>query len=125
MSETLSKYQYLQTKTPLLPGERPPRKVSMALTSSLRDSSFSTLSVSDTSCAASSSTAAASPPPRLCAVLYLYRFSDRLRVSFPRKVHRLPGLCGGMEFHALMYVSLTHSSASSALPSMFCAIEVQ
>ena len=44
---------------------------------------------------------------------------------FPRNADRIVGIVGGIEFHVLKYVSLTHSSASSLLPRIFFAIEVQ
>ena len=65
------------------------------------------------------------PPHRLPAVMYLYRLSDRFLVIFPRKTERTLGLYGGIALHAFIYVSLTHSSASSLLLSIFSAIEAQ
>lgn len=120
-----SKYQYRLTKIPLLSVGNSFKKVFIVFTSSLRSISCSTLSVPDTISAISSKTAETSPPPRLVAVMYLYRFNDRFLVIFPRNADKILGLCGGMVFHALMYVSLTHSSASSLLFSIFSAIEAQ
>ena len=50
---------------------------------------------------------------------------DRLRTIRPKNPGRLPGRWGGMAFQALWKVSLTHSSASSRLPSMFIAMARQ
>ena len=67
----------------------------------------------------------ASPQPLLVAWSRLYLFNDKFLTIFPTNAAKTRGLCGGIAFHAFRYVSLTHSSASSLLPSMFMAIEVQ
>ena len=49
----------------------------------------------------------------------------RFLAILPRKVESIAGLCGGIEFQAFIYVSFTHSSASSALPNMLFAMDLQ
>lgn len=46
---------------------------------------------------------------------YRHFFRLAYRVSFPRKVDRTEGICGGILFHAFIKASFTHSCASSAL----------
>ena len=50
---------------------------------------------------------------RLALFFFLNISMDNSLVILPRYVERTLGLCGGMEFHALRYVSLTHSLLSS------------
>ena len=125
ISEMLSVYQYRLIKILLFSGERLSRNVSMAFVSSFWSNACPTSSLPDTRSESSSKTTGNSPPPRLSAVLCLYRLNDKLRTIYQRNVDRMLGLCGGMEFHAFKYVSFTHSSASSLLPNMLLAIEVQ
>ena len=54
------------------------------------------------------------PPPRLPVPFLRRRSIERFLVIFPRYADRRSGMCGGIEFHARIYVSFTHSSESSS-----------
>ena len=122
ISEIEAAYQYRLRNMSLSVLPKLSSMLRIAAFSSRIPISFSTSAPGSSVSASSSSTAGISPPPRLRLLPSRSRFRESHLVSFARYGARYVGRWVGMEFHADRYVSLTHSSASSAFAKMLYEI---
>lgn len=114
MSLTESKNQYLRINTLRASSFSSLRKSLMSLLTSLVPiSGRGMLSFDKISSSSENDTTALGV--RFLALLKSNRFNDRFLVILQMKAEKLFGLVGGIVFHTLKYVSLTHSSESSSL----------